>query len=240
MIFAVNTTTEQFGLALMSIHGTIVAEYTISSKGKNYQAFMPAVDSILASSKTDTQKIQAMVVAVGPGSFTGLRVGLSMAKGLAQSLDIPIIGIPSLEAMANQLSHMDYPICPLITSRKGEVFLALFERDGNHELVQIKEEISIRIDDIPTFIDKTTLFVGNDFLNQSAPIKDSLRDLAILAPPHLWSLKASSVGSLGLKRFLKQDFDDLQDLVPTYLRPPDIRPNPFPLLSSEAEHSNHG
>ena len=72
---------------------------------------------------------------------------------------------------------------------------------------------------------KTTLILGNDLKNQGHLIQKLLGAKADLAPAHLWNLKASAIGMLGLKRFLARDFDDLRDLVPTYLRPPDIRPN---------------
>ena len=228
MIFAVNTTTEQFGLALMDTQGIVRGEYLIASPEKNYTAFMPAVQTLMKSSKMNMQHIQAIILAIGPGSFTGLRVGLSMAKGMAYGLDIPIIGVSSLEAMAYQIADTALPICPLITSRKGEVFFALFKKDSNHVVHRLKEDLSIRLEEMASMINEPSLFIGNDISKQGGPIKSTLKDLAVLAPPHLWNLKASSVGAAGLKRFDNQDFDDLRDLVPSYLRPPDIRPNPFP------------
>lgn len=231
MIFAVNTTTEQFGLAIMDEEGVVKAESLISSSEKNYTAFMPAVDSLLKSSKMDVQDMRAIIIAIGPGSFTGLRVGLSTAKGMAQGLNIPIIGVPSLEALAHQIPFATTPICPLITSRRGEVFFALFKKGPNHPIHRIKEDSSIKLEELASVIHEPTLFIGNDFNKQGKPIQKILQSLAVLAPSHLWNLKASSVGVAGLHRLLVQDYDDLRDLVPSYLRPPDIRPNPFPHLS---------
>jgi tRNA threonylcarbamoyladenosine biosynthesis protein TsaB len=240
MIFAVNTSTKQFSVALMNEDGTILAEYSISPGSKNFTGFMPAIHSLFSSSHTDVRDLRALIVAIGPGSFTGLRVGLSMAKGMAQGLNIGIIGVSSLEAMASQLPLISSPICTMIDSRKGEVFAALFRWGEDYQMVRIREDISLKITDVASIIEGTTLFLGTDYKNHGHLIKEALGPQAILAPAHVWGLKASSVGSLGLKRFLANDFDDIQDLIPRYLRPPDIRSNPFPLLSAENGHQVSG
>ena len=233
MILAVNTSTLQFSLALMDEEGTILAECLISSALKNFTGFMPALHSLLTSSGTDIHDIKCIIVAIGPGSFTGLRVGLSMCKGLAQGLEVGIIGVSSLEAIGSQMPFTLNPLCSMIHSRKAEVFLSLFRWDENHGLVRIGEDTCLKIKDLPTVIHETTIFLGNDFNNQGSRIKEIFGNKALLAPPHLWNLRASAVGSLGLRRFLKDDFDDLQDLVPSYMRSPDIRPSPVPLLSED-------
>ena len=192
---------------------------------------MPSIHSFLTISKVDIQDLEAIMVAIGPGSFTGLRVGLATSKGIAQGLGIPIIGVPTMEAMANQLPFSTYPICPMIDSRKEEVFTALFRWKDNHTLVKIKEDISLKISDLTSIVNDATIFIGNNFRHQGEMIKKIFGHKALLAPPHLWTLRASAIGSLGMKRYLENDFDDLQDLVPAYLRPPDIRPNPFSLIS---------
>jgi tRNA threonylcarbamoyladenosine biosynthesis protein TsaB len=211
----------------MKEEGTTLSEYYMASGSKNFMRFMPGIDFVLATSKVKTKDIEALIVAKGPGSFTGLRVGLSEAKGMAQGLQIPIIGVSSLEAMAAQLPFVRQPVCTIIDSRKGEVFAALFRWGDDQGMIRSKEDNCLRIQDLPSIIAEPTLFLGNDFNTQGHIIKKMLGPGAELAPAHLWNLKASAVGTLGLKRFLAQDFDDLQELVPTYLRPPDIRPNPF-------------
>ena len=123
MILAVNTSTTQFSVALIKIQGDVLAEYLISPGEKNFKSFMPAVYSIFDACHADIKTLKAVAVAQGPGSFTGLRVGLSLAKGVAQGLDIPIIGVSSLEAMANQLPFVRHPICSLL--HPGEARLSL-------------------------------------------------------------------------------------------------------------------
>ncbi|UCB50012.1 MAG: tRNA (adenosine(37)-N6)-threonylcarbamoyltransferase complex dimerization subunit type 1 TsaB, partial [Deltaproteobacteria bacterium] len=227
MILAFNTSTPQFSIALMKEEGTTLSEYYMASGSKNFRRFMPGIDFLLSTSEVDARDIKALIVATGPGSFTGLRVGLSEAKGMAQGLQIPIIGVSSLEAMAAQLPYARQPVCSIIDSRKGEVFAALFRWGDDQRMVRTQPDTCLRIEDLPSIIEEPTLFLGNDFSKQGHQIREMLDLKAELAPAHLWNLKASVVGTLGLKRFIAQDFDDLQELVPTYLRPPDIRPNPF-------------
>ncbi|MGD9040202.1 MAG: tRNA (adenosine(37)-N6)-threonylcarbamoyltransferase complex dimerization subunit type 1 TsaB [Desulfobacteraceae bacterium] len=227
MILAFNTSTPQFSIALMREEGTILSEYYMASGSKNFRRFMPGIDFLLASSDVDPKVIKALIVATGPGSFTGLRVGLSEAKGMAQGLQIPIIGVSSLEAMAAQLPFASLPVCAIIDSRKGEVFAALFTWGDDQKMIRTQQDTCLRIEDLPSVIEKPTIFLGNHFNTQGHLIREMFGPKAELAPAYLWNLKASAVGTLGLKRFLDQDFDDLQELVPTYLRPPDIRPNPY-------------
>jgi len=227
MILAVNTTTRQFGLALMDMQGAVLAEYLNLPKERNFSGFMPAVHALMESTRVGTEEIQTIAVAIGPGSFTGMRVGLTMAKGMAQGLKIPIIGVSSLEALAGQVTYAKYPVCPIIDSRKGEVFTALFHWSDDGEMVRTREDTCLRIEDLASVATETTIVLGNDFNRQSPLINEALWAKAVLAQAHLWNLRASAVGALGLKRFQAQDFDDPQDLVPIYLRPPDIRPTPY-------------
>jgi hypothetical protein len=95
---------------------------------------------------------------------------------------------------------------------------------------RITDDNSLKLTDMTSVIEDPTVFIGNDFRSQGNVVKELLGEKALLAPPHFWNLKASSVGIIGLKRFLNEESDSIRDLVPCYLRPPDIRPNPFPSL----------
>ena len=242
MILAINSSTTQFGVALIREKGTVSAEYMTSSADRNFSGFMPALDSLLMSSGITPKDLTAVVTATGPGSFTGLRVGLAAAKGIVHGLDIPLIGVSSLEAMANQIHYISHPLCVMISSRKAEVFTAMFKWNDDQRMTRDSEDTSIKLEDLGAIIKGPTIFLGNDFDTQGIFIEKSLGDKAILAPPYLWGLRASSVGILGLKRFKDRDFDNVRDLVPQYLRPPDIRPNPYNNipLNGGARHKDLG
>lgn len=225
MILAINSSTAQFGIALMKENGAVAAEYLISPGDRNFTEFMPALQSLLASSGNTPKDLTAVVTATGPGSFTGLRVGLAAAKGIVHGLRIPLIGVSSLEAIANQVHHISHSLCAMISSRKGEVFTAFFKWNDDQGIIRNGEDRSFKLKELDSIIGGPTLFIGNDFNSQGNYIKELLGEKAILAPHHLWVLRPAAVGALGLKRFKDKDFDDIRDLVPRYLRPPDIRHN---------------
>jgi tRNA threonylcarbamoyladenosine biosynthesis protein TsaB len=226
MILAINTSTPQFSVAVLQESGSLVAEQVIAAKSKNFRAFMPALSSLLEYSGVEFKDMEAVALAIGPGSFTGLRVGLATAKGICQGLGIPVIGISSLEAMASQWPERTFPICSIIDSRKEEVSAALFRRD-NEGLVRLTADTCLKYGDLPGMIKGTTLFLGNDFDHQESMIRKILGPKAKAAPPQFWGLRAGAVGLLGVERMKGHKFDSLLNLTPSYLRPPDIRPNPF-------------
>ena len=232
MILSINTSTTQFGLTLMDEQGTVLTEHLMSGGKGHFKALMPALDFMLKNGGLEISRLRCIAVVTGPGSFTGLRVGLSLAKGLCHALSLPIAGVSSLEAMAGQVFHADLPVIPVLTSRRGEAFTARFRWDRGR-LVRESEDMSMRFDDFPEAFPEPVLFVGNDYKDQAPRIKKALGPGALLAPASLWHLRPSHVGSLGLKKMISGRLDDPHTLAPVYLRPPDIRPNPFPLLSRD-------
>ena len=224
MILAINTSTLQFALAILKEDGTILAEYLMTERGGHFGNLMPALQFLLDASRCNIHDINGIAVATGPGSFTGLRVGLSVAKGLCHALEAPIIGISSLEALASQIPYADIQIGPIIDSRKGEVFTAQFTWGKNRNLIRETEDICLSLKDLSSLFKQPTIFIGNDFPTQSNFIKKIRNPSALLAPACQWNLRASAVGALGLNRLDAHDFDNLQDLNPLYHRPPDIRP----------------
>ena len=228
MILAINTSTLQFSMALMAEDETVIGEFSVSKGKGHFGGLMPALDSLLTTTRSDIHDLKAVVVAIGPGSFTGLRVGLSTAKGLCHALEVPIIGISSLKALASQIPNSHPPITPIIDSRKEEFFTAQFVWNDGHGLIRSMEDTCLKFGNFPSAFKEKTLFIGNNFNHQAPLIEEILGHRALLAPAHFWIPRASAVGHLGLKRFHVSDFDNVQDLIPLYLRPPDIRPNRNP------------
>jgi tRNA threonylcarbamoyladenosine biosynthesis protein TsaB len=228
VILAINTSTPQFSLALVDESGALLAEWTLSPRTKDFRHFMTALDHLLRVSGVALEEISTLAVAKGPGSFTGLRVGLSAAKGICEGLGVPIVALSSLEALASQCPFQPYPICPVIDSRKDEVFAALYAWSDEQELVRLEPETCLKIKGLPGFIKKRAFVLGTDFNRQRGPIAEAAGDRAVFAPPSFWNLRAAAVGMLGARRARAQEFDSLREVVPSYLRPPDIRPNPFP------------
>jgi tRNA threonylcarbamoyladenosine biosynthesis protein TsaB len=228
IILSINTSTKQYSLALLE-NEIVVGEYLLSSGSSHFRNLMPCVDDLFRKTTLTPGQLGAVTVSIGPGSFTGTRVGLAVAKGLSQGLGIPIIGVSTLPALASQIPYASTDICSLVTSRKGEVFAALFRRDHHDNLIRIEEDVSLRMEELPALIKRKTIIIGNDFTAQSLPVEQYAGENALFAPPNLWNLRASSIGALGFQRLKQGESDNISTLVPLYLRDADIRSGNNPL-----------
>ncbi len=223
MFLAINSSTFQFSIALMTMQGVVTAEYMVTPRRNTFTGFIPAIDQLMDTSGTDIEDLKFISVAAGPGSFTGLRVGLAAAKGIAYSMKIPLIGVSGIDALASSVPYTEKPVCAMLSSRKNEAFYAFFRRSGD-DFVRESEDESIEIKEIGSLIKEPTVVVGNDFKNQKSLIEESGNPHIIPARQDHWSLRASSIGLLGLDRFRNNSFDNVRDIVPNYMAAPDIRP----------------
>ena len=103
---------------------------------------MPAIDRVLYDARMTIPEVEGLAVSIGPGSFTGLRIGLSTVKGLALATGKPVVGVPTLHALAWSLPYCRYPVCSILDARKQEVYCALFEYQGSN-LVCLMEETAL-------------------------------------------------------------------------------------------------
>lgn len=225
VILAINTSSLRFSIALMKGNGGLIGQYTLADGPKGSRPLFPALHELLVQTNLDLRKAEAVAVAGGPGSFTGLRVGVSMAKGFCQAMGIPFIAVPTLEALASQLSHTAYPVCPVIGSRKGEVFAALFRSSENGEMIRMTEDVCLKVTGLSELVREKTVFIGDHFDSQAPGIQKALGRNALLAPCSCWSPTAAPVGAIALRRFRNGDTDDLEDYSPNYLRPPEVGPH---------------
>ena len=237
MILAINTSTLQFSLALLRLDGDVIAECLLSASHKHFGGLFPALLFLLNSSHKDLHDVRAVAVAIGPGSFTGLRVGLSTAKGICHGLALPLIGVSTLEALANQLPCSDFPISPVVDSRRGEVFVAQFFWNAQSGgMNRIMEDRCVKFEDLPRMCPQSTILIGNHFSKQAPILRQVMGQRASYAPEDKWRVRAATIARLALQRFKKGETDIVEDLSPAYFRPPDIRPNPYPLLKG---HTNN-
>ncbi len=124
----------------------VSGECILPSSPNHFSNLMPSIDDLLVKVGLVVQNIEGLIIALGAkGSFTGIRIGLSVAKGFSECLNIPITGIHTLVAMASQLPYLNEDICPLVTSRKGEVFTAIFKWGAHGYLLRSKEDTCLKI-----------------------------------------------------------------------------------------------
>jgi len=125
LILGIETATMTGGVALLN-EERLISEYTLNVRTTHSARLMPALDRVLEDSSIDKCEIDGIAVSIGPGSFTGLRIGLATAKGLALGLDIPLAGVPTLDALAHNTPFAMYQICPILDAKRKEVYYSLF------------------------------------------------------------------------------------------------------------------
>jgi len=217
-ILALETSTPAGSLAVMEEKG-LLGEVFINVSVSHSRRIMPSLEWLLSEIGLTIDDIDGYTISIGPGSFTGLRIGLSTIKGLAMATGKPVVGISSLEALAWNIAGGERVICPMIDARKKEVYSALYRRDDRSGLVCIQEEQAI---DPGRMLDKCpedTVFLGSGAALYHSMIRERFGSRDHFPPPHLMNNRASSVAALAFNRFLDNDVDDLNALVPRYLRP---------------------
>lgn len=209
-LLAVETSTLAGGVALLEGE-RLRGEYLLDVNATHSERLMPAIDRLLADAGWTAADLQGLAVAVGPGSFTGLRIGLSTVKGLALALKLPIAPVPTLDAMAAALPFAGLPVCPVLDARKGEVYGCLYLWDGTGMRRQW-EYLALAPAALAARLTEPAILLGDGARLIQTPH-------ARLAPPHRRLPSPSAVGVLGLERLAAGQTVGAGDLVPIYLRP---------------------
>jgi len=220
MQLAIDTSTDTASLTLVRDR-RILAELTWRCGQNHTRQLLPNLDHLLRQFELGPQAITGIIVARGPGSFNGLRVGISAAKGLAFGLGIPIVGISSLEAEAYQHAETGLPVCPIFNAGRGEIATAMYQqRDG--EWIQLADEDITTVDVLCSGITTKTVFCGEYVLGIDPQIRGLLKEKAVI-PSAITSLRRGGfLAELGLKRLEAGDTDEPATLQPVYLRRPSI------------------
>lgn len=198
----------------------IIAEYTIKHKKTHSQTLLPMIDKVLKFAEVDLKDIEYIAATEGPGSFTGLRIGAATAKGLSQALNIPIVNVPTLEALAYNIVEADKLICPIMDARRGNVFAAIYKM-SNEGLEVIRKQEALPIEDLIKDInalEKNIIFVGDGINVHKDYIKNYLRVDYIFAPAYSREQKAASVVGVALDYIKKNKYVQSKDFKPVYLR----------------------
>jgi tRNA threonylcarbamoyladenosine biosynthesis protein TsaB len=209
-VLAVETSTLSGGAALLDGE-RVVGEYTLDVRVTHSERLMAAIDQLLSDAGWTARDLDGIAVTVGPGSFTGLRVGLSTVKGLALALAIPVAAVPTLDAMAAMLPYAALPVCPVLDARKREVYASLYRWDGLGMRRQW-EYLALAPDELARRLNEPVIVVGD-----GAEAIDSAFARRV-EPPRRGPAPAV-VGALGRARLARGETVTVADLVPIYLRP---------------------
>jgi tRNA threonylcarbamoyladenosine biosynthesis protein TsaB len=172
----------------------------------------------MRDTRIPVDEIDGFAISIGPGSFTGLRIGTSTIKGLAYAADKPVVGIPTLDAMAENIYFTGYLICPILDARKKQVYTALYKRDAKNRLKKITPDLAINPSELLKKIQERVVFLGDGIKVYRTLIKEVLQDMAFFAPLNLMLPRAANVAKLSLDQFKKNNVLDLNTFTPSYVR----------------------
>ena len=220
LILSLDTSTKSASIALLKDDETLY-EINMNLGVHHSTAILPALDTLCRTSNIKTNAIDLFVCTIGPGSFTGLRIGLSTIKGLAFAADKPVVGVSTLDALAWNVAGLEMFVCPMLDAKKNHVYTALY-RAGAENMLERKEHE--RIIDVKTFlqnINDKTVFVGDGATMHRELICAMLPDKAFFVSHVHQHIRASAVGHLGVKKYLRGDVLHPFNVTPIYLRFPD-------------------
>lgn len=199
-----------------------VAEFTVNYKKTHSQTLLPMLDEVSGMIELDIDTIDAIAVAAGPGSFTGLRIGSATAKGLGLALKKPLIHVPTLHGLAYNLCGTGKVVCPIMDARRGQVYTGIFEFDGN-ELVVLEDQTAVSIEELGAKLavyDREIVFLGDGVpVFRKSLEEDIMAGKKIsFAPAHLNRQRAAAVGALGIRYYKEGRFETAGEHQPDYLR----------------------
>lgn len=198
----------------------LVAEYTVDYKKTHSQTLLPMIDEIVRMTEQKLEEIDAIAVSEGPGSFTGLRIGAATAKGLGLALQKPLIGVPTVDALAYNLFGTNQVICPLMDARRNQVYTGLYTFSGDRFEI-LTEQTVVSVDEI--ILKVNALGRAVVYLGDGVPVyREKLEKETLVpysfAPAHAARQRAGSVGALAATYYLAGRLQTAAEHEPVYLR----------------------
>ncbi|TCK87940.1 tRNA threonylcarbamoyladenosine biosynthesis protein TsaB [Natranaerovirga hydrolytica] len=197
----------------------LIGEYTLNCKKTHSQTLMPLIEQLNKDIDLTLKDIDAIAISEGPGSFTGLRIGAATAKGLAFSLNIPILSVSSIDGLANNILCEHSIICPIMDAKRNQIYTALYKREKG----QLNKITDSKVIDIETLIEELKTYdqqvtFNGDGVEVYKEIIEQSSLLSVFAPKNLMKQKASSIGDLALSDYGLVKKVKANDFVPVYLR----------------------
>jgi len=213
-ILAIDTSALTATVAVLS-GDTLLGEISSTTALTHSQTVMPMIDELLKKISLDISDIDLFACSEGPGSFTGLRIGIGTVKGLAYGLNKPVIGVSTLEALAHNIAFTDCVISPIMDARRGQVYNALYRWDGT-VLKCITEPRALSVEELCEELCEKTVFVGDGVRVHKEKISELLKEKALFAPPQHLLQRAGSVAYAASGK----EGTDAAALTAVYLRKP--------------------
>lgn len=198
----------------------LVAEYTVNYKKTHSQTLLPMLDEIAKMTELDLNTIDAIAVAAGPGSFTGLRIGSATAKGLGLALKKPLVAVPTVEGLAYNLYDTQGLICPIMDARRKQVYTGIY-RFEDHRLVTVEDQMAVPMEELITKLNayqQPVTFLGDGVSVFKDLIAEKLTVPYTFAPAHVNKQRAAAVAALGLVYYKEGKIQTAMEHIPDYLR----------------------
>ncbi len=225
MQIAIDTSTDTASLAITQ-DNEVQVELTWHCEQNHTVQLLTNLSYLLKITDLSLKSVDCIIVTRGPGSYNGLRVGISTAKGLAFSLGIPLIGISTLEAEAYQHAETGLPVCPIFNVGREEIATATYQKKSGHWRQLTAEQLTT-LEVLCSQIVTRTIFCGEYMTTISTELKKQLKQKAVVLPPAAGLRRSSFLAELGIRRFQAGDFDNPTTLQPLYFRGPSItQPRP--------------
>ncbi len=197
----------------------VISDYLLDIPITHSERLLEAIETVLKGARFKIENLDGWAISLGPGSFTGLRIGVSTVKGLALATKKPVAGVSSLDVLASQISPTPYLLCPILDARKGEVFTAFYRYEGETSLRLQSPIEAIEPGQLVLRIKEPTIFFGSGVKTYGAFLKETLQSLVLFPPPPLHIPHGSTVAKLGVERLKRGETLDLTNFTPLYVRP---------------------
>ena len=220
-ILGIDTSTPIGSVALIDDEN-IVAEHTLNIVQAHSSRLMPAIDTVLKWGEITPHALDGCAVGIGPGSFTGIRIGVATAKSLCYAVDKLIVGVSTLEAIAYNLRWSNSVICPILDARRSEIYGSIFQ--GGEKWQRLADDLCLSIEvfldelESHTASDATPIFIGDALATYGDVIRERLGEKVLFADPIFNVPRGSTVAKLGAQRLKQGDTDSYWTLVPNYVR----------------------
>ena len=218
-ILAIDTSGQNCSVAIID-EEKVICDFNLSIGTTHSETLLPMIDEVCKTSKIDLSEVDILACGIGPGSFTGLRIGIATIKGFALAQNKNVVGVPTLDALAYNIANFDGLICSVLDARNNNVYAGIYKYENDKVILQddyITENLDTLIDILKVKNEKV-MFVGDGAVSFKEKLKEALNEKALFAPLHLNNQLSSSVAKAALDRALVNDFDNSDTLNPMYLK----------------------
>lgn len=195
----------------------MIAQFSLNNKTTHSTKLLPQIEYMMKNAETEFADIDLFAVTVGPGSFTGERIGVATAKALAHATGKPIVGVSALMAMAYNIKYTNFLICPIMDARREQVYTATFKWKAD-ELVTVKEDRAMALDELLEEFEEDVIFLGDGVPVFKEKIAEKLENKAHFALANLLHINGGGVAEAAKSEYKKGNACDYASLVPKYLR----------------------